>query len=102
MNLIVILGALINIITVILQIDTSKTVVITRYLVALGLGGFDRGNASELYSFALAALLIAVSAILISARLYWTRRELSIVILSLAIVALLFNLIVSGAILNLQ
>lgn len=102
LNLIIILGTLINIISVILQIDTSKTVVITRYLVALGIGGFDRGSASELYSFAIAALIIAVSSILISARIYWKRRELSIVILSLAIVALLFNLIVSGAILNLQ
>lgn len=97
-----VLGALTNVISVVFRIDTSQSVAITRYQVALGLAGFERGSPSELYSFALAALVIAVSAILLSARLYWLRRSVSIIILSLAIVALLFNLIVSSAILNLQ
>ena len=36
--------ALINVITVVLRIDTSQTVAITRYQVALGLAGFERGS----------------------------------------------------------
>jgi hypothetical protein len=100
LNLIVVLGALINVISVVLRIDTSQTVAITRYQASLGL--FERGSTTELYSFAIAAVVIAVAAILLSARLYWLRRSLSLVVLLLAIITLLFNLIVSGAILNLQ
>lgn len=100
--MLVVLGALINIISVVLRIDTSQTVAITRYQVALGLAGFERGSPAELYSFALAAIIIAVVTILLSARVYWLRRPISIVVLALGVVALFFNLIVSGAILNLQ
>ena len=102
LNLVVILGAISNVIAVVLRIDTSQQVTTIRYQLALGLGGFTRGEPTELYSFALVAIIIAVAAILFSARLYWMRRSLSIVVLCLAIIALLFNLIVSGAILNLQ
>jgi hypothetical protein len=102
LNLVVILGTLINIISTVLRIDTSQNIVILRYQVALGLAGFERGSMLQLYSFALAALLMAVVAILISARLYKQRRSLSILILSLTIIALLFNLVVSDAILKLQ
>jgi hypothetical protein len=99
LNLIVVLGALINIITVALRIDTSKTVTITRYQAAFN--SFDRGGVIEVYAFLFAAILIAATAIILSARLYWSQRSTSLVILMLAIIALLFNLIVSGAILNL-
>lgn len=102
LNLVVVLVALINIISVVLRIDTSQTVAITRYQVALGLAGFERGSPAELYSFAVAAIIIALSAIVLSARIYDLRRTVSLVVLSLAIVALFLNLIVSGAILNLQ
>jgi hypothetical protein len=102
LNLIVVLGALINVLSVVLRIDTSQSVTTVRYQVALGLGGFERGSPTELYSFAIAAIIIAITAILLSARVYWLRRAISIVILALTAVALLFNLIVSGAILNLQ
>ncbi len=102
LNLIVSLGALFNVISVILRLDTSQTIAITRYQLALGLAGFERGSTTELYGFAVFAVVIAVAAIFISARVYFIKRPLSIVILSLTIVALLFNLIVSSAILNLQ
>lgn len=102
LNLIVILGAIINIIAVALRVNSSQSIVIVRYQVALGLAGFERGNVWQLYSFAIAAVLFAIVAIILSARLYKLRRYLSTLILSLTIIALLFNLIVSGAILNLQ
>jgi hypothetical protein len=56
----------------------------------------------QLYSFVAVAVLIALVSIFTSAKLYNMRRSLSLLILFLAIVALLFNLIVSGAVLNLQ
>ena len=100
LNLLVVLGALMNIITM-LFIDTSQTVITIRYDVATGVA-LDRGSPTELYSFALAAVVIAVTAILLSARVYWQRRAISLVVLSFAIVALFFNLIVSSMLLAIQ
>lgn len=102
LNLVVVLGALINIIAILLRIDTSRTISIFRYQAALGLGGYPQGSVTELYSFAVFAALIALVAVFLSARLYRQKRALSILLLWLTIIALLFNLIVSGAILNLQ
>ena len=102
LNLVVVLGALINVITTTLRIDTSRSVAIIRYESELGLGGFPKGSNYELYSFAVAAVVMATVAVFLSARMYGQRRTLSLLILLLTIVALLFNLIVSGAILNLQ
>jgi len=102
LNLVVILGALINVIAISLRIDTSRSVSIVRYQAALGLGGYPKGNVLELYGFALFAILIAGVAFFLSARLYKQNRALSLLILWLTLVCLLFNLIVSSAILNLQ
>ncbi len=102
LNLVVVLGALINVIAVSLRIDTSQSVATVRYQAALGLSGYPKGSVTELYSFIIFALLIAIVAIVLSARLYSQRRALSLLILTLTVIALLFNLIVSGAILNLQ
>lgn len=102
LNLVVVLGTLINIIAITLRISTSQSIVITRYQVSLGLAGFERGSIWQLYSFAVVAGLFAIVAILLSARLYQLRRYLSLLVLVLTAIALLFNLIVSAAILNLQ
>lgn len=102
LNLIVIIGATINVIAVMLRINTSQSIAIIRYQVALGMAGFQRASVVQLYSFPLMALVIALAAILISARLYHKRRALGVLFLVLAVIALFFNLIVSGAILNLQ
>ena len=102
LNLVVVLGALINVIATTLRIDTSRQVSIIRYQAALGLSGYPKGGLIELYGFAAFAVLVAVVAVLLSARLYKQQRSLSLLILWLTIVLLLFNLIVSGAILNLQ
>jgi hypothetical protein len=102
LNLVVILGALINIVAVVLRINTNQAVAIIRYQVSLGLAGFERAGNLQLYSFLAMAALIAIVAVILSARLYNLKRYLSLLILSLSIIALFFNLIVSGAILNLQ
>ena len=102
LNLVVVLGAIINVIAVTLRVNTSQSIAIIRYQVALGLAGFQRASVLQLYSFAVAAVLMAIVAVILSARLYKLRRNLSLLVLWLTIIALLFNLIVSGAILNLQ
>lgn len=102
LNLVVILGALINVIASLLRIDTSQSVATVRYVAALDIAGYVMGGVIQLYSFAVFAVLIAVVAVFLSARLYTQKRELSLLILSLTIITLLFNLIVSGSILNLQ
>jgi hypothetical protein len=102
LNLVVVLGAIINIIAISLRIDTSRTAAIIRYESALGLSGFPKGTTTDLYGFVIVAILMAIVAVLLSARLHAQRRELSLTVLSLTVIALLFNLIVSGAILNLQ
>jgi hypothetical protein len=102
LNFIVLLGAAVNIVATVLRIDTTQSVSIIRYQVSLGLAGFQRASVIQLYSFAIMALIVAVTAILVSAKVYHRRRALSTLVLSLAIIALFFNLIVSGAILNLQ
>jgi hypothetical protein len=102
LNLAILLGAVINIAATILRINTSQAVAIIRYQVSLGLAGFQRADVIQLYSFAVMALVITITAILISAQVYHRRRILSILILALGAIALFFNLIISGAILNLQ
>lgn len=102
LNLVVILGALINIIAPLAWIDTSQSVATVRYIAALDIAGYIQGGATELYGFAVFSAIISVVAILVSARLYSQKRALSLLILSLTIIVLLFNLIISGAILNLQ
>jgi hypothetical protein len=102
LNLILTLGMIINVIAVALRVNTGQTVTIIRYQVNLGLAGFQRANTYQLYGFIIAAVIITAVAIFLSARLYKIKRSLSILILVLSIILLLFNLIVSGAILNLQ
>jgi ABC-type long-subunit fatty acid transport system fused permease/ATPase subunit len=102
LNFIVLLGATVNVVATVLRIDTTQAVSIIRYQVSLGLAGFQRADVIQLYSFAIMALIISITAIVVSAKMHRRRRNLSVLVLSLAIVALFFNLIVSGAILNLQ
>jgi hypothetical protein len=102
MNLVVVLGAIINVISILLRIDTSQSVATTRYIAALDIEGYIAGGVTELYSFAIFAVVVSVVAGLLSARLYVQNRALSLLMLSLTTVVLLFNLLVSSAILNFQ
>ncbi|HPW48217.1 hypothetical protein KBB76_02440 [Candidatus Saccharibacteria bacterium] len=102
LNLVVVFGALINVVTTALRINTSQSIAIIRYQVNLGLAGFQRASNYHLYTFTIAAVLIAVMGILLSARLFNIKRSLSVLVLALTIIALVFNLIVSWAVLNLQ
>jgi hypothetical protein len=100
--LIVTLLVAFSLLSVLLRIDTSQQITIVRYKTSLGLSGFDRGPSSDLYSFAFMALIAGVSSILIARKVYYLRRSAALLSLSLAIIVLFFNIIVSGALLNLQ
>lgn len=102
LNIAIILGVLINIISSYARIDTTKSVAIIRYEVAEGLAGFSRADTYELYSFAVASLIFALMAIFMSAKLYHQKRFMSVLLLSLTVIVLLFNFVVSNAIFNLQ
>lgn len=102
LNLVVVLGAIINVIASLLRIDTSQSVATIRYISALDIEGYVSGGVFHLYSFAVFAVIVAGVAVFLSPRLYTQKRALSLMILSLTIIVLLFNLLVSGAILNLQ
>ena len=102
LNITVVALLLLNIIASILRIDTSKSVSIIRYQVAAGQAGFYRAEPYELFGFAIAAVVFSVLAIFLSTKLYTQQRMMSLLLLSLTIIVLIFNFIVSNAIFNLQ
>jgi len=83
------------------SLDTSSPVKIVRYKTSLGPAGFESGSYSELYGFAVMAVLIGIIAIVISRKVYPMRRNLALTVLALGIIAQLFNIVVANAILSL-
>jgi len=88
-----------NILLVILQVDTTQTVAITRYNL-IESTPFTRGNTPSLYTFALAPAVFYIIQILLASRMYHKHRNLSILIMALGFIVLLFCVIVSSAIIN--
>jgi hypothetical protein len=102
LNIALVATTLLTIIAAIIRIDTGKSVVIIRYQVAKELAGYGRGDAWELYTFVLASIFFTSLAIFLSAKLYHQKRMLSLLLLSLTLVVLIFNFVVSNAIYNLR
>ena len=88
-----------NVLLVILQVDTTQTVAITSYNVIEG-STFTRGNVRSLYILAVAPVIFYAIQTLLAIRVYHRHRVISIMLLSLNIVILLFSVIVSSAIIN--
>lgn len=88
-----------NILLVILQIDRTQAVAITRYNL-IASPPFSRGNTSALYVFAIAPAVFYLIQFVFAARTHARHRGLSILILSLGIVVMLFSVAVSSAIIN--
>ncbi len=99
LSLVGLLLALFNILLVTLQVDTTQTVAITRYNLING-QTFTRGNTRSIYVMALAPAVFFVINSLLSARIHQKQRLLSILICSFSIVVLLFSVVVSSAIIN--
>lgn len=102
LNLAVILLSLYNILATVIKIDISRTTAILRYQPSLGLSGFEKNSTWQLYSFTLMAVLIALFGLFFAGRLYRINKLYSILVLSLTIVLLFFNIIVSEAILSIH
>ncbi len=88
-----------NILLVVLQVDTTQTVAITRYNL-IESTPFTRGNTPSLYTFAVAPVVFYVVQVVLASKIYHKHRRLSILILGLGFIVLLFGVIVSSAIIN--
>lgn len=93
------LFVLFNILLVILQIDTTQTVAVTRYNL-IQAPPFTRGNTRSLYTFAIAPALFYLVQLALAARVHKQHRGLALLVLALMFVILLFSIIVSSAIIN--
>lgn len=102
LNITVVLLAVFGVLVVLFRIDTSQSVAIIQYQSQLGLAGFERASSIQLYSFAAASILFAAAAIFLSPRLFHIKRYLSVACLSLTILTLILNIIVSFSVLSLQ
>jgi hypothetical protein len=101
-NLVVILLGIFNSLLVLLRIDTTQSVAIIRNNTTLGLAGFEKASSSSLYQFMLIAILITVGNTIVSLRVHSIKRGGSLLILGLSIVALIFLIVISTAILGLH
>ncbi len=94
--------ALFNVISVVLRADTSQSSTILRYWTLQGAPDFEKQGPEQLYSFALFAVIAFVIALVISYKLYDVYKPAAYTLLILTKLAIFLNIIVSGAILNLQ
>ena len=101
-NLLLILLGLFNILLVIFRVDLSRSAALVSVNTTLERSGFQRGSAAQLYQFAVIPLVIVVMQSVISWRMHGIKRGISVLILSLGIVAIVFSIVVSSAILNLN
>lgn len=102
LNLAVVLLSIYNVLSTVLKIDSSRATAILRYQPSLGLSGFEKSSAWQLYSFTMMAVIIAVSGLFFAGRLFKFNKTYSILVLGLTILLLFLNIIVSEAILNIH
>lgn len=102
MLLLAFIGALLvifNVLLVILQVDTTQTVAITRYN-TIDSEVFTRANVRSLYIFAVAPVVFYTVQTILAVRVFEHKRRLAVLLLSLNIVILIFSVIVSSAIIG--
>ena len=103
LNLLIVSLSAITVISSFVSVDTSKQLAIVSYNLAEGLDGYTKtDNIYELYYFAFVSVLITAVAVFLSTKLYKQKRMMSLMLLALTVIVLVFNLIVSLAIFNLQ
>lgn len=93
---------LFNILSVMLRTVSSRQSPILRYWNYAGADEFDRQASYQLYGFAIFAIIVMLTSVYVSYRVYDRYRPAAYVAFILAHLVLIFNIIVSGAILNLQ
>jgi hypothetical protein len=102
LNLIAILLAIINVLVVVVRIDTTQKVSVIRFDTTQQLSGFERVPTTQLYQLAIIPLIILAIHMIIAMKLRETNRKASVYILTLASIATVFSIIVATAILNLH
>lgn len=90
---------LFNVFLVVLQIDSTQTVAITRYN-TVETEVFTRANVRSLYVFALAPIVFFAAQLILAVRVYEKQRNLSTLLLIFGLIVLLFSVIVSSAIIS--
>lgn len=88
-----------NVVLVLLQLNTSKTVAIIRYN-SIVPPEFTRGDTRSLYVFLIAPFIFYVAHFILAMKMHEKKRTVSIIIMGLCYVVLLFNIIVSSAVIN--
>lgn len=92
------------VVSVLLQLGNGRntTNFIISYRPSLGIDQYTTGTLKDALSFIVAALLFGVVGVVLSYRTYSVRRELSLMVLSIAVVLLLFLAVVSNQLLVLR
>jgi hypothetical protein len=100
LNLVLVLLAIFNVLLVLLKVDTSRSSAIIANNTLLGLAGFDKTAVSGLYQFAIIPVVIVAIQSFLAWRLHSTKRQLALMTLGFGIIAVIFSIVVSGAILE--
>lgn len=99
----IIFFAVLTVLTIAFRIGGERnTGLITEYRPSLGIGGFQKGTALDIISFAVFAVAAAVFHIVISMRVYSIRKHASQVILGLGVLLIVLALIISNSLLLLS
>lgn len=101
MSLVGLMFVVFNLIVVLLQINTTKSVAIIRYN-SIVLPEFTRGDTNSLYVFALAPFVFFGVHFMLAVRMHEKNASLAKIILSLSYIILLFGIIVSSAVININ
>jgi hypothetical protein len=75
---------------------------IVQYRPSLGVGSYQTGSIDQLISFTVFALIILILNLVLSYKAYKIHRQLATVILTLGILLLILNIIISNALLKLR
>ncbi|HUA12906.1 MAG TPA: hypothetical protein VL989_00150 [Candidatus Sulfotelmatobacter sp.] len=75
---------------------------IVQYRPSLGVSAYQTGSSSDLVAFSVFAVLILAIGIVLSYRAYKIHRQLAVTVLTLGIMLLSLNIIISNALLQLR
>lgn len=98
-NIFLTLAAIVN---VVLRLGDTSDTYIQAYRSNLGLNGYSSGEAGQIISFAVFAVLVFFGQLFISLKLHGIRKHASWAVIVLATLLLVLTLIVSNALLQLR
>lgn len=102
MNIVLVLLTVFTTLLVLLRVDVTQSIAIIRNNTTLGLSGFEKADTKSLYLFIVITLLVTVFHTVFSMRIRPQARTVSFIAIGLGIVAQVFLLVVSSAILSLH